>query len=327
VVVVALASSASRVAAARQPTFLSDDPASPKPAQPTILTDDPASRTRARRFLLDGDFGSARKEIYALLRSERATEKAAAAELLFVLDSWSPLGGRPNAAPSELSTVAGATWQDSFALARSILVDGDYDEAVRRLDSLTATAPDSNAAAAASELHFLALEAKRDRTPEPPPELADEPEHVTSTAVEEDFPRFRCGFSGLGGPFVTRGETGGVAGVDARIGLQANSVFAFYAQPFALLGRSQGTGLLGAGGVGVLVDATFGDLVYVAVGPEVFVVADASRFSFASRLGFALGSSSPDRRTAFTVGLDLRLVALDRDAAVFPLIALGYEAF
>jgi hypothetical protein len=288
--------------------------------------DEQNTRARARRFLVVGDFASARKEIYALLSSESANakEKAAALELMFVLDVWSQSGGRPaSTTTSEPPVDPAEDWDGAFAAARSILAEGDFDEATRRLDALLPFAPNEHKRAATSELHFLALEAKRDLSAEPAPP----PQELPPAKVQEDFPRWRWGVSGLGGPFYAGSETGGFGGIAARTGLQAGNAIAIYVQPFALLGRGTSSGLAAAAGIGVLADVTIADLVYLAVGPELFGVSDGPRVSFVSRAGIALGSTKPDRRSALVIGLDLRLVATPGGPASIPLLSVGYEAF
>lgn len=92
-------------------------------------------------------------------------------------------------------------------------------------------------------------------------------------------------------------------------------------------------------GVGVLPEMTFGDFFYAGLGPEVLIGGLASAnnaggasadggafFSLAARAGFALGSYKPERRSAFTIGLDLHMIFAS-DVVVTPLIALGYDAY
>jgi hypothetical protein len=96
-------------------------------------------------------------------------------------------------------------------------------------------------------------------------------------------------------------------------------------------------------GMGIIADATLADLVYFAGGPELLLggvgTAAASSngtasgsastgpfFSLAARTGFAFGSKRPDRRKAFTVGLDAHVVFAG-GTAVLPMLALGYESF
>ena len=172
-------------------------------------------------------------------------------------------------------------------------------------------------------------------------------------APAEESTRFRWGISGYGGPLLG-GLSGGAGGVDARFGAQISNMFGVYAQPMFLVGAGASSSVSGASasgvglfGTGVLADATFSDLVYVAAGPELLlggmagtgasvgpggttVSAAASTgpyFSVAARAGLALGSAKPERRKAFTIGLDLRLIFNPGDPLIVPCLALGYEAF
>jgi hypothetical protein len=162
--------------------------------------------------------------------------------------------------------------------------------------------------------------------------------------------RFRWGLSAAGGP-ILGGYSGGAGGIDARFGAQFNPTFALYAQPIVLLGAGASVSARGASatgfalyGVSGLADVTLGNLFYLAAGPELLIggvgTAAASTsgntstdtsptgplFSVAGRAGFAFGSQRPDRRKAFTVGLDLHVIFAG-DVAVMPLIAFGYESF
>jgi hypothetical protein len=146
------------------------------------------------------------------------------------------------------------------------------------------------------------------------------------------------------------GYSGGAGGIDARFGMQLDPMFAVYGQPILLAGAGAQADLEGASatalalyGVGALADLTLIDMFYVAAGPELLfggmgeaevttgatARAEASTgpfFGLALRTGFAFGSVGPERRQAFTVGLDMHVV-LANEAAILPLIALGYESY
>ncbi len=185
----------------------------------------------------------------------------------------------------------------------------------------------------------------------PPPAAAPPPVQKPAAAPEEEEEkaRFRWGISALGGPLLMGGNTGGVGGVDVRLGAQISNMIGIYGQPVALIGGGASASTTGSsasalvmGGVGALVDFTFADLFYVAVGPEFMSGATGSSrvgvtgtgssaesgtfFSVAARAGFALGSMKPTRRKAFTIGLDFRTIFTE-DPVVAPLVALGYDAF
>ena len=187
-----------------------------------------------------------------------------------------------------------------------------------------------------------------------PAEPAAEPAAAEPSAAEPAQPesRFRWGISGAGGPLVG-GYSGGAGGLDARFGLQLDSLLAIYGQPVLLVGAGAKADLEGASatglamyGVGALADVTLANLFYAAAGPELLFgaigEAEASAtsagasasasgatgpfFSIALRTGLALGSVEPNRRQAFTVGLDMHVV-LANEAAILPMLALGYESY
>ena len=162
--------------------------------------------------------------------------------------------------------------------------------------------------------------------------------------------RFRWGISAIGGPVLYSGATSGAGGIDLRFGAQINPMFGVYAQPVFVVGGGASASATGASasalalvGGGVLADATFGDLFYVAAGPDVLVggsgassasISGSSASStsgtfigIAARAGLALGSMKPERRKAFTIGVDFRTVFTPDKPTIMPLIALGYESF
>jgi len=160
--------------------------------------------------------------------------------------------------------------------------------------------------------------------------------------------RFRWGIAANGGPMLG-GYSGGAGGIDARFGMQLSSMLGLYAQPLFLVGAGVSSDANGASATGLalygasaMVDVTLADLFYVAGGPEVLLggVGTASAttnsasasassgafFSMAGRTGLAFGSKRPDRRKAFTLGLDMHVVFAG-NTAILPMLALGYEAF
>lgn len=165
--------------------------------------------------------------------------------------------------------------------------------------------------------------------------------------------RFRFGVSGMGGPMMGAYE-GGAGGIDLRLGYQINNTFGIYAQPVGLVGVGASVdadearaSALALAGVGLLFEVTPINLFYFALGPEYLTgavgTASASAsstsagaearaatgpfLSIAGRAGLALGSSKPNRRNAFTIGLDARVVFAPGGPAILPLLALGFDAF
>jgi hypothetical protein len=167
--------------------------------------------------------------------------------------------------------------------------------------------------------------------------------------ADEEATRFRWGISGYGGP-LAGGLSGGAGGIDARFGAQITKMFGIYGQPVLLVGAGANASVNGASasaiglyGVGALGEVSLADLFYIAVGPEVLLGGMASSsvtttgaaaaastgpyLSVTARAGLALGSMKPQRRKAFTIGLDLRTIFNPGDPVVVPCLALGYDAF
>jgi hypothetical protein len=202
---------------------------------------------------------------------------------------------------------------------------------------------------------FLPGLAAAESTVEPMPSAqaeptADKAEPPAGPEAESaEVSRFRWGISGAGGPMVGA-YSGGAGGIDARFGMQLSNMFGVYAQPILMVGAGASADANGASATGLalygaslVADATFLNMFYVAGGPELLAggvgtaaassggVASASAstgpfFSLAARAGLALGSYRPERRSAFTLGIDMHVIFAG-GAAVLPMLALGYEAY
>jgi hypothetical protein len=157
---------------------------------------------------------------------------------------------------------------------------------------------------------------------------------------EEEFlseTRLRVGASAFGGAFLGPIERGG-GGISGRLGAQFGRRYAAYAQPLFMVADPT---LLG--GTGAIFEMTFLDSIYLGGGPEVLygrirrssydyitqrtiVRGDKTYVAFTLRAGVVFGDVSPTRRTGFSIGLDLRVIAQD-DALYTPFITFGFEAF
>lgn len=149
--------------------------------------------------------------------------------------------------------------------------------------------------------------------------------------------RLRLGASAFGGAFLGNVERGG-GGISGRLGAQFGRRYGAYAQPLLLVADPT---LLG--GTGAIFEMTFLDSIYVGAGPE-FVYGRMRRSSylpltqttivrgergylgFTVRAGVVFGDVSPNRRTGFSVGLDLRALAVD-DALYNTFITFGFDAY
>lgn len=169
--------------------------------------------------------------------------------------------------------------------------------------------------------------------------------------------RFRWGISGFGGKYFVNGTGGGIGGIDARFGVQIDNMIGVYGSPILLLGAGAAVSNSATGastsvsavalyGIGALADFTFSDMFFVAAGPELLrgaaaqaaTQADANGasasasgeagtfFGIEARAGLALGSIKPNKRKAFTIGLDLHAIFTSK-VTVVPLLALGYDMF
>jgi len=191
----------------------------------------------------------------------------------------------------------------------------------------------------------------------PPPGAPPPAAPQTPREDDEEATRFRWGISGYGGKYFVNGTGGGIGGIDARFGAQINRMIGVYASPILMIGAgaavSAGPGTASTNvsavvlwGTGVLADFTFNDLFFVAIGPELLrgAAAQASQkvdstsasqsasaetgtfFGIEARAGVALGSMKPNKRKAFTIGLDLHTIFTSK-VTVVPVLALGYDMF
>jgi hypothetical protein len=161
-----------------------------------------------------------------------------------------------------------------------------------------------------------------------------------------EYPRFRWGISFMGGP-LTGGTSGGAGGIDTRFGAQISDLLGIYLQPAVMFGAGVNSSVANAEasglavvGAGLLADFTLINLFYGAIGPELLYGGFASAsstgtasasagtfFSLATRLGIALGSTTPEHKKRFTLGLDMHIVFVPGNVTVMPMIALGYDKF
>lgn len=141
--------------------------------------DEPAqARVAARRAIVEGDLPRARTILTGASSPDvAAAERAAIAELLYIVDLWTPTGRPPSATVANDAPAPDVEedWQRSFANGRDRLVAGQYAEAARRFDALVASAPDLVAGARAAELRALAREAAPNVQPAAPPPLVAGP--------------------------------------------------------------------------------------------------------------------------------------------------------
>jgi hypothetical protein len=144
--------------------------------------------------------------------------------------------------------------------------------------------------------------------------------------------------------------SGGAGGVDLRFGWQLNNSYGVYAQPIFVVAAGASSNASGGSasaaalaGAGALFEWNPIDLVYLGAGLEFLTggfgsasvdantasatAATGPFFSVPLRAGLALGSNQPNRRKAFTIGLDGHIIITGAGPVILPLIALGYDAF
>jgi hypothetical protein len=161
-------------------------------SQSDARADDPAqARTEARRAMVAGDLPRAQSILRAAPADAGPAERAASAELLYVIDLWSATGRPPARTGANDAPVPDTEddWQRAFSNARNLLVDGRYAEAARRFDTLVGSAPDLVAGARASELRALAREAAPTVQPAPPPVVTAPPAKEKENDKEEPKPK------------------------------------------------------------------------------------------------------------------------------------------
>lgn len=125
----------------------------------------------ARVGVVTGDPAARATLLQAIASSPAAPDRAAAAELLYVADTWAA-SGRPRASkPKTGAPPPTKDWEADFRAARAMVVDGRFADAAARLEELFAAAPDLLAAARARALRDLA----RDGAARIPPEATAAP--------------------------------------------------------------------------------------------------------------------------------------------------------
>ncbi len=166
-------------------------------------------------------------------------------------------------------------------------------------------------------------------------------DEIPEMPVEEDGPRFRGGVSGSLGAFVPGPIV--MLGAEGRFGYQIDDMMAVYGGINAMAGLGFGVGVeedqtsasISAGaavGVHAMFEGTFGDVFFLAAGPQIlygsfvsesFYTDGAAAGTEASvfygpmpglkfRIGVGFGSDAPRRRKQFTLAFDGSLIFGER---------------
>jgi len=158
-----------------------------------------------------------------------------------------------------------------------------------------------------------------------------------ATAVAHDGPRFRGGISLGGGMEKVSVVSGGMYGLDGRLGLQLNDLLGFYLQPHlsfgSLSGDAGGTGIRGGTGtfsLAALGEATFMDRLFAGAGLGYGVLNNPSGPMFQARAGgYLLTTRGEDgvRRKGLMAGVDLRTIFVTGATGLLVIASIGYEKY
>lgn len=156
---------------------------------------------------------------------------------------------------------------------------------------------------------------------------------------QHDHARLRFGLSGVGGGFVGAAH-GAVGGIEPRVGVQFNDVFAIYVQGQGLIGQflpGPGDNLAGFAFHSLMFEITLADTFQFGAGPSLdFVWGCDERYQSSCtssgpytggnfRFAFLVDEHIAHRRSGFVVSFDAHPTWFGRDASIALLLGLGYE--
>lgn len=157
--------------------------------------------------------------------------------------------------------------------------------------------------------------------------------------VAADGARFRAGISMGGGIEKVSIASGGMFGIDGRLGLQLNDLLGFYVQPhlsFGSLsvdpGMTGGVGVSGGTGtfsIAAMAEATLVDRFFGGVGFGYGVLNNPSGPMVQARAGGYLTSSRDEgiRRKGLMLGVDMRAIFVDGATGYLVLGSIGWEKY
>jgi hypothetical protein len=157
--------------------------------------------------------------------------------------------------------------------------------------------------------------------------------------VVQDGPRFRSGISLGGGIEKVSIASGGMFGIDGRLGLQWNDLLGFYVQPhlsFGSLsvdpGMTSGVGVSGGTGtfsIAAMAEATLVDRFFAGAGFGYGVLNNPSGPMVQARAGGYLMSSRDEgiRRKGLMLGVDIRAIFVDGATGYLVLGSVGWEKY
>jgi hypothetical protein len=184
---------------------------------------------------------------------------------------------------------------------------------------------------------MLILPASFARAQEAAAAAAAAPAAAPPAVVTQSGVRFRGGISLAGGMEKVSVVSGGMYGLDGRLGVQLNDLLGIYVQPHlsfgSLSGQAGGIGVTGSTGtfsIAAMGEATFIDRLFAGAGLGYGVLNNPSGPMFQARAGgYLLETRGADgiRRKGLMAGVDLRTVFVDGATGVLVLASIGYEKF
>jgi hypothetical protein len=131
--------------------------------------------------------------------------------------------------------------------------------------------------------------------------------------------------------------SGGMFGLDGRLGIQWSDLLGFYVQPHlsfgSLSGDAGGVGITGGTGtfsIAALGELTFMDRLFVGAGGGYGVLNNPSGPMLQARAGGYLFTSRGDdgaRRKGLMAGVDFRSIFVDGATGILVLASIGYEKY
>ena len=158
-----------------------------------------------------------------------------------------------------------------------------------------------------------------------------------AATVAQSGLRFRSGISLGGGIEKVSVVSGGMYGIDARLGMQLNDVLGIYLQPHlsfgSLSGQAGGAGISGSTGtfsVAAIGEATFMDRLFAGAGLGYGMLNNPSGPMFQARAGgYLLTTRGQDgiRRKGLMAGVDVRSIFITGATGLLVIASIGYEKY
>jgi hypothetical protein len=158
-----------------------------------------------------------------------------------------------------------------------------------------------------------------------------------AAAVAQSGLRFRSGISLGGGIEKVSVVSGGMYGIDARLGMQFSDLLGVYLQPHlsfgSLSGEAGGAGISGSTGtfsIAAIGEATFMDRLFAGAGLGYGMLNNPSGPMFQARAGgYLLTTRGQDgmRRKGLMAGVDVRSIFITGATGLLVIASIGYEKY